>query len=165
MKRIIFVLFFMVTLLSVYAEGQQEDATPADAYSDYMNWTKVNQETITGDDTGVLGPAHKGAKGFREIYVNDIGKATAYGEAAYPYPMGTVILKESYKGNGGVKGELGDITIMIKREDGYDPDNGNWEYVMANDELKVANQGKIGMCIGCHSAGSSKDFTFWDSSL
>jgi len=165
MKKVLFAIVFIAAILSAYAAGQQEDATQTDAYADYMSWTKVNQETITGDVTGALGPAHQSAKGFREIFVNDIGRPTAYGETAYPYPAGSIILKESYKAKDGDKGALDGFTIMIKRENGYDADNGNWEYVMTNTDFKVSQQGKIGMCIGCHSAGSDKDFTFWDSSM
>ena len=165
MKRFFLLIVFTVGLFSVYAEGQQEGTSASDDFSDYLNWVKVNQETITGDETGVLGPAHERAKGFREIYVNEAGKAVAYGEAEYPYPEGSVILKESFTEKDGGKGKLASITVMIKREEGYDRDNGNWEYVNANGDFKISRQGKIGMCIGCHSVMSGKDFTFWDSSL
>jgi len=165
MKKNLFMVFFVAGLLSVYANGQQEGASAADKFSDYRNWTKVNQNTITGDETGVLGPAHERARGFREIYINEIGKPVAYGASDYPYPEGSVILKESFSEKDGGKGKLASITIMIKREEGYDPDNGNWEYINASGDFKISRQGKIGMCIKCHSVMSEKDFTFWDSSL
>ncbi len=165
MEKLLILLFFTVGVTFAYAAGQQGEMTSADNFENYQGWMKVNQTTITGDETGVLGPAHEGAKGFREIYINDIGKAVAYGEADYPYPMGTIIVKESFKAKEGGKGKLDSITIMVKREDGYDRENGNWEYVNADDELQISRQGQIGMCIGCHSAASGRDFVFWDSSF
>lgn len=165
MKRAIFVLFLVFVLFSVSAKGQEEGVAVTEDFSDYMNWSKVNQMTITGDETGVLGPAHERAKGFREIYVNEIGKPVAYGEMDYPYPEGSVLLKESFKEKNGEKGDLSSITVMVKREEGYDPENGNWEYINADSDFKISGQGKIGMCIGCHSVMSEKDFTFWDSTL
>lgn len=165
MKNIIPIMIMLFCISFLYANGQQEDGGSTNEFSNYLNWEKVNNEVITGDVIGILGPAHQRAQGFREIYVNDIGKEVSSGEKSYPYPSGSIILKESFKADNGKKGDLADITIMVKREDGYDPENGNWEYFMANSQLKVSKQGKIGMCIGCHSAVSSTDYTFWDSSL
>jgi len=165
MKNILLLVFLISGFFIISAKGQEDDATSGDAFSGYLNWSKVNQVTITGDDTGVLGAAHERAKGFREIYVNDIGKSTAYRESDYPYPVGSVIIKESYSADDGAKGILKSITIMVKREAGYDPDNGDWEYAMTDENLKVSRQGKINMCISCHSVMSDKDFTFWDNTF
>lgn len=165
MERLLVLVFFTVGVTFAFASGQQGEMTSVDNFVNYQSWMKVNQTTITGDETGVLGPAHERAKGFREIYINDVGKAVAYGEVDYPYPLGTIIVKESFKAKEGEKGKLNSITIMVKREEGYDLENGNWEYVNANDELEISRQGKIGMCSGCHSAASERDFVFWDSSF
>ena len=137
------------------------DRTPAAAFDGYQNWTMVNMATIAGDATGVLGSAHEGAAGFREVYVNEIGRSVALEEADYPFPEGTVVLKEAYRADGsGNKGALSNLTIMVKRESEYDPENGDWEYIMTTSTGAVQAQGKLQMCIGCHWAASDTDFVF-----
>ena len=70
-------------------------------------------------------------------------------------------MKESFKrGSSGGKGDLASLTMMVKREDGYDAENNNWEYIMATQAMKVQSQGKLGMCINCHAAAVSNDYVF-----
>ena len=139
--------------------GENSYVTMGDDFSGYKSWTKVNHETITGDTTGSLGPAHEGAQGFREIYVNKTGKKVATTASGYPYPEGTIIVKESSKEK---MGAIAALTVMVKRGPNYDPANGNWEYIMTSPAFEVAAQGKVDMCIGCHTAGKDADYTFND---
>ena len=134
--------------------------TETGAFEGYESWTKVNTETITGDTTSALGSAHEGTMGFREVFVNTAGETVALGKASYPFPEGSILVKEAYKNSGGNKGALSNLTIMVKREAGYDPDNGDWEYLMTNAAKSIQRQGPLDMCIGCHSAASSTDFVF-----
>jgi len=137
------------------------DGTPVAQFADYQGWTRVNTQTITGDVTGTLGSAHEGTQGFREVYVNEAGRVVALGDSSPPFPAGTILVKESHKADGnGAKGDLANLTIMVKREAGYDAANGNWEYVMTTPAKSVRMQGKLGMCINCHAAAESSDFVF-----
>ena len=64
------------------------------------------------------------------------------------------------------------VTIMFKRESGYDPKNGDWFYVKYNPQGKVLSNPKgvalagrvgapgVGGCIGCHIGAPGKDFVF-----
>jgi hypothetical protein len=128
----------------------------------YTSWKKVNLEPVTGDRTGFLGPAHAGEEGFREIYVNNIGRAVSTGSADFPYPVGTIIVKEAYMNEGGMKGMLGAVTIMIKRGSNYDPSHNNWEYMMVSPENEIMRQGKVEGCTGCHANASDTDYVFTD---
>ena len=139
--------------------GDSAYVTMSDDFSGYESWTKVNHETITGDTTGNLGPAHEGAQGFREVYVNKTGKKVATSAAGYPYPEGTIIVKANSKEK---MGAIAALTVMVKRGPTYDPANGNWEYIMTSPAFEVAAQGKVDMCIGCHTAGAAADYTFND---
>ena len=65
---------------------------------------------------------------------------------------------EAYSSRG--KGDLANLTIMVKREGGYDPENGDWEYLMTTATKAVRMQGNLGMCIGCHSAAYDSDYVF-----
>jgi hypothetical protein len=136
------------------------DGTPTDAFAGYPSWRRVNAQPITGDASGALGRAHEGASGYRNVFVNATGEEVATSASGYPYPEGTILVKESRKT---ADGAITNLTVMIKREATYDPDNGNWEYVMTSPTLEVASQGKLSMCIGCHAAGFEQDFTFNDT--
>ena len=167
--HVLFVLTAIFVLTAVFScstskETQKwEDsnyATMTADYQGYQGWLKVNKETITGDPFNALGPAHAGKEGFREVFINKTGKAVATGKSSYPYPVGTIVVKESYEGEGGTQGMLANLTIMVKRSRGYDPANNNWEYMMVTPDDEIMAQGKLDMCIGCHSIASSDDFVF-----
>ena len=161
-SSIVFLSFMAIALLiSGCASGSDPDATEVQEFSGYTSWTKVNAEPITTDSTGSLGLAHEGTKGIREVYVNNLGKDVSTGAADYPYPEGSVIVKEAFKADSsGAKGALSSITVMVKREMGYDAENGDWEYVNVRPDLRVRAQGRIGMCINCHGAAVLDDFVF-----
>ncbi len=137
------------------------DKTGVADFNNYENWTKINQETITGDLTDFLGSAHEGPSGFREVYVNDAGESVGLGQVDFPYPEGTIVVKESFApDSSGKKGNLTGLTIMVKREAGYDPDNSDWEYLMTSADGAVQMQGKVGMCIDCHTGAYDTDYVF-----
>lgn len=163
MKRLVVLSLVCVAAVSCMTPGSNDpDRTTPDAFADYTGWLKVNPETITGDSTGLLGRAHEGASGFREVYVNARGEDASNGSAALPYPQGTVIVKESYADSNGDKGRMSGLTIMAKRESGYDPENGNWEYLQVTPAGKIRAQGRLSGCISCHAAAQN-DFVFTDN--
>ncbi|MBT3272384.1 MAG: hypothetical protein HN368_04455 [Spirochaetales bacterium] len=162
MKKIVLCLLVCIAIVSCASSEKDPNAAAPTAYAGYASWQKVNDQPITGDATGVLGKAHEGTDGFREVYVNSTGAAVSTGGAALPYPKGTVILKEAFKNSDGSKGALTAVTVMVKRENGYDAGNGDWEYIMLNSKMKVKGQGKIGACISCHLAADN-DQVFTDN--
>jgi hypothetical protein len=134
--------------------------TEVSDFEDYQKWMKINDEPVTGDEFGVLGQAHEGVEGFREVYINDTGKKVSKGRDDFPYPGGTIIVKESYTNDSGKKGELTSLTVMIKRPVGYDVEHGNWEYMMVTPDDEVMAQGRLEMCVSCHSAAHETDWVF-----
>jgi len=160
-RSTLFLVLLLTILLAGCASGSDPNATGVETFADYQSWTRVNSEPITSDTTGSLGLAHEGTKGIREVYINDTGKAVSTGSADYPYPAGSIIVKEAFTSDGaGNKGALSSITVMVKREAGYDAENGDWEYVNVRPDLRVRAQGRIGMCIKCHGAAVLDDFVF-----
>jgi hypothetical protein len=172
MRKSILLLLFIVSIAifavlmsaSTLLGGKKwEDSSYDTQLSDingYTSWMKVNLETLTGDVFGALGDAHAGAEGLREIYVNNLGRAVTLGSRSFPYPTGTIFVKETFMNEGGEKGMLGSLTIMIKRGSGYDPANNNWEYMMVSPDNEVMRQGKVEGCIGCHTVVADTDYVF-----
>lgn len=105
---------------------------------------------------------------------------TFYTQATINGHVGDLIIKRNY-GPEGVTAEqvlsdpethLGAVTVMFKREEGYDPDNMDWFWAkylpdgsldknpkgmeLAGRVAKGADQG----CIACHSAAPGDDYVF-----
>jgi hypothetical protein len=66
------------------------------------------------------------------------------------YPVGTVLIKQKFPKVDAKEPEL--ATIMRKRETGYWPQNGDWEYaVISGDQSVVVGRGRIDSCAECHA--------------
>jgi hypothetical protein len=93
------------------------------------------------------------------VRVNPIGlEAFRAGE---PVPVGTVVIKEKYPLH--LPNTPPDaVAAMIKREPGYDPDHGDWEYAYEQRKAEPENKvvrGKLSHCIACHK-GARSDYLF-----
>jgi hypothetical protein len=162
MRLILPILVIAVALPScVTTPGVRDpNVQPADL-AGYTTWVQVNAAPLTGDPFGAVGQGHGGAEAIREIYVNDAGKAVSAAGAGFPYPVGTVIVEETYGrlvADG--KGSLTQISAMVKRAPGYDPAGGDWEFMLVKPDLTLAARGKLPTCIACHAAASGRDFVF-----
>jgi hypothetical protein len=77
-----------------------------------------------------------------------------------PFAPGSVIVKEKYVASG-TGPELVAIAMMIKREPGFAPAHGDWDYAYYEPELgmiQTAEQSEY--CSGCHAAAAETDFVF-----
>ena len=88
------------------------------------------------------------------------GSEEEFKALASPLPVGTVVVKEKH-GEHSTEGPPSEYGAMIKRETGYDPEHGDWEYlyVMRGPEEKVT-RGRLGSCIDCHSRAKHRDYVF-----
>ncbi len=73
------------------------------------------------------------------------------------YPEGAMILKQKYLDAAGYNTEF--YTGMRKRERGYNPELGDWEFFMldSNGDTVIA-RGKIESCMDCHRKYEATDF-------
>lgn len=91
-----------------------------------------------------------------------------------------IIVKDNYGGRGVTRDRVGKdrktwlkaVTIMLQREEGYDPDNQNWFWVKYGkdgtieknpDGMLLAGRVAKGMpkgCISCHSQAGGGDYLF-----
>ena len=94
---------------------------------------------------------------FVVVYVNDIGKDAMMTQKKPKFPEGSIIVKEKYPAENGVPPEL--LTVMRKREAGFNPQNGDWEYmVFDGPATKVFARGKLEPCQGCHLMHERSDY-------
>ncbi len=99
---------------------------------------------------------------FMLCYVNSVGEHAMLNDKLPRFPEGTIVLKEKLdSADPGSKPIL--ITAMIKHKAGYDPQHGNWEYVVTNgDGSQLEARGKLANCGGCHAQKKNTDFVFRD---
>ncbi|HEY0462473.1 MAG TPA: cytochrome P460 family protein [Pyrinomonadaceae bacterium] len=140
------------------------------AVAGYKSWTKVNEKPEIMDfEVSALcaqlkrEPAETTTKNphsdrFINVYVNSVGRDEMLTKANPKFPVGTVIVKEKlFSAVGDKTPEL--LTVMIKREKGFNPEVGDWEFMVLNGEAtEVKAQGKMQNCQACHLGYEKNDF-------
>ncbi len=140
----------------------------ANAWEQYKDWFKVTPEPNTGDPTGFLGNVHEGLNAYRDVYVNELGRDVNQGEASFPYPAGSILVKETYRNLAAYNAKQNpDLTIMVKLLEGSSPETSDWEYVMGGDGLNrgTGTSGVAVFCHSCHTAAAETDYNFMNKSF
>lgn len=127
-------------------------------WADFKSWTKVTEDHVsTGNPTGFLGGVHMGPEGYRDVYVNDIGRDALLGSAPYNLPAGTVIVKEQFASKEDWEaGRKAAHTVSVKVTDSDQVIKENWIWA---DSYK-GTAGESAFCSGCHSIAAKSDFAF-----
>ena len=87
------------------------------------------------------------------------------------YSEGTIFLKEHFLSKKGKPDMAISTTIMIKRKPGFDPKNGDWEYLQFTKEGVQTIRGKIDEpavkinCGDCHKNMAERDYVFATHSI
>lgn len=104
------------------------------------------------DPTG--SPPHTGY--YCHVFVNENARETIESGSG-KYPIGSLIIKQKYNSQFVRSTEL--FTIMRKMKDGYDDENGNWEYsVVDSTAEQLLLQGREKSCIACHTLCKNTDY-------
>ncbi|HVK12242.1 MAG TPA: cytochrome P460 family protein [Gemmataceae bacterium] len=166
----------LAMLLGCVLVGCQADAPPAEeqaAELDYAGWPTVSPKRykvspvyaalcMADARTDELAAADKAKHGPHAQTAIDVRVSPAgldRFKAGQPVPAGTAVVKLKYS-ESHVK-EPSAVGAMIKREPGYDPAGGDWEYFYdERDPQKPAVRGKIETCAECHLRAKATDFLF-----
>jgi hypothetical protein len=133
----------------------------------YKQWTRVNPEPLLmavpsaqlcAALTPTAVPAGPHAKDkFITVYVNDTGRHAMMEEQTPHFPQGSVVIKEKLTTANSKTPEL--LTVMIKREPGYNPESGDWEFMVVDGSGKtVQARGKLENCQSCHQHDQDTDY-------
>jgi hypothetical protein len=95
---------------------------------------------------------------FITVFVNNIGEKAMLATDSTTIPVGSIIVKEKFDSDTDGKLEL--LTIMVKREKGFDPTVGDWEFLTASGERNVHQGVDVSHCISCHRGQPETDFVF-----
>ncbi len=142
----------------------------AESVAGYRGWTRVNPEPAVFHSriatqcalpaAGQARPGHAEnphRDKFVTVYVNEAGRRAMLEEKAPRFPAGTVIVKEKLATRDAAAPEL--LTAMLKREAGYDPGGGDWEYMVLDGAGRgVRARGRLESCRACHQAEAGTDF-------
>lgn len=85
-----------------------------------------------------------------DVRGNDLA-ANTLKSGATTFPVGSILVKDKYS--------LGGVAGMIKREAGYNPASGDWEFFIREKGGPLA-QGKLANCISCHATATGPDHLF-----
>jgi Cytochrome P460 len=164
------------------SQAREEAATPLpltgattapslEDLSDYKTWTRVHTTPLplpapldmlcrmpTGKDKidTSLNP-HR--RKYFTVYVNDAGRGAMMTQVKPSFPEGSIIVKEKLLFKEDTMPEL--LTVMVKREKGFNRENGDWEYMVVNGErTKIEGRGKLENCQACHMLKGETDYVF-----
>ena len=137
--------------------------------SGYKQWTRVNPEPqwISPPNAALCAamlPAERGMSDqnphlskFVVVYVNDIGRSAMMEQRRPRFPEGSVVVKEKLSTKESTDPEL--LTVMRKRGAGYDPEKGDWEYMVFDGPGKtIQASGKLENCQSCHLLKAKNDY-------
>jgi hypothetical protein len=142
----------------------------AELVAGYKGWTRVNPEpAVFHSRVATLCAAPPTAEQRRQeeenphrdkfvtVYVNDAGRRAMLEEKSPRFPAGSLVVKEKLTTRDSSDPEL--LTAMLKREAGYDPEGGDWEYLVLDGRGRdVRARGKLETCRACHQAYPDTDF-------
>ncbi|HEX5874817.1 MAG TPA: cytochrome P460 family protein [Pyrinomonadaceae bacterium] len=168
----------IVSALRPFSQPQETATAPAEPtptvsgselVAGYRGWTRVNPEPVVLPShlaRMCFAPTAKQLEleesnphkdKFITVYVNEIGKETMMEKLEGVYPQGSVIVKEKLARKDSSSPEL--LTVMIKREHGYNPQYGDWAWMVVDGSgTSVLARGKLTNCQGCHEQYKGGDY-------
>jgi hypothetical protein len=172
MKRTLLGAFLLLPMLTMPGCAVSGHSTPSAADGDletlakYRKWTLVNptpqlMEPLPANSCTIMvgreDPSPHVQK-YVSVFVNPVGREQMMTKHNPKFPAGSMIVKEKH-GSLDTTATPEVLTVMIKRDAGYDPENGDWEYlVLTGGATKIVEQGKLTRCSGCHKWYKHNDF-------
>ena len=167
-----------VAILMAYSlagAGPPEPSNPphdrsesAPAGIDYSGWPTLTPEPIRVLSRAFVmcappmeahNPHNANLDGAIKVFANPAAHAHLVGKRPGALPVGATVVKEKLAG--AKADRLVAYAAMVKREAGYDPKHGNWEYVFVESGGRgEVQRGKLANCIACHSGMASQDYLF-----
>ena len=97
-------------------------------------------------------------------WANDLAVEGIARRGAPAFAPGAIIVKEKHLATPSNSGfELAALGVMIKREPGFAPEHGDWDYAYWEQELGViATAEQSTYCAGCHAGAAETDYVFVD---
>ncbi len=132
---------------------------------DYRTFDKVNDLELSLDHGNRLVVSYVSPKSSARIFRRNAQRARSNRKTGYrDYPVGTVIVEESWdRDPAGKKEDVGLLFFMKKEKSDTDPSGGKWRYGYTRSDFSVlgeGSKGKVGYCAQCHSDAKGRDYVF-----
>jgi hypothetical protein len=160
------------------AAGAGADSAPLDVptiLDSYRSWAPQTAEpvNVTGYIFGLCRSPTLPEQAFLESehgdgrylqdWANPAAVAGIAARGAPAFAAGSVIVKEKYAELPDNEADLVAIGLMIKREPGFNPARGDWDYAYFEPELGIVQtEEQSAYCAGCHSGASATDQVYVD---
>lgn len=143
------------------AEAEQSKVLLAEI-GKYRKWKLVNPTPVMMNPRAAAAcaiafPYNPHEAAWASVYVNPKGASAMMTESHPAFPEGSIIVKEKLHGEDSKDPVV--LTVMIKREKGYNPESRDWEYlVLDGPATKIVERGKLSKCNVCHEKYEDTDF-------
>ncbi|MEP6903770.1 MAG: cytochrome P460 family protein [Actinomycetota bacterium] len=118
----------------------------------------LDDRSFPSDDQPQKSPHEKGNQTFARVFANELAASEIYKDAPR-FPTGAIIVREKLLNAEDPKPEL--VTVMVKREKGFNAKTGDWEYLVIEGGLeKIKQRETVGNCSKCHAQAEQTDFVF-----
>lgn len=154
-------------IVSSTSDSQENDLESI--LAEYQNWVRVTPQPliipswlwgmcdIPAGQAARLASPHSDR--YSNVYVNEAGAISMAQAGERLFPEGSIIVKEKLLQADDSQAVA--IGIMIKREDGYNPEGGGWEYAYWEGEGSIQRgMEQVRHCQDCHigvSFGSGEE--------
>jgi hypothetical protein len=154
------------------APAKSKPDLEAQVFAKYRKWTRANSAPVkvAGVIAAACAPAplpgpqatqaaNPHADKLINVFVNKIGRSAMLADKKPQFPEGAIIVKERLPLKKSSASEW--LMAMVKREEGFNPAAGDWEFfVLRTPEKVVIERGRIENCRACHARAKETDFVF-----
>ena len=166
------------TVLQTPPKATPEFQPPPAAFAGYRKWYRANPAPLPMKESMMrlcLSLSPEEVKAIQDkdphdavqvpmtftVFVNEAGKDRLLSRTTGAFPIGSCIVKDAHDGSDFATSRT--LTAMIKREKGYSPETGDWEYFVLDGFAKsVTRQGKLENCASCHASVADNDYVYTD---
>jgi hypothetical protein len=128
---------------------------PSTLLINFLEWNPVLEGDMTFASTGHSGQTVR-------VYFNETAKNYFDDDTASAFDEGSYVAKAVVSSLDTQAEDASRVYFMLKKPEGFDPDNNDWSYAVANrkDGSWVYNeeQGSLENCYSCHSNESEWDY-------
>ena len=103
-------------------------------------------------------PHEKGVQTFARVFAN-AAAVEQIGLSKSVFPVGSILVREKLPGATDLSPEL--LSVMIKRDKGFDRKSHDWEFFVLDPKTRTIRQREsVGSCLKCHAQAKESDFVF-----
>ena len=169
MKKTLLTLFLFLPAVALLGCAVASKSSPTIPDGDLANLAHYRQWTLVNPTPQLMEPAsaiscaiyptkqNPHFNKYVSVFVNSVGREAMMTKLNPKFPVGSMIVKEKLDKADSTKPDL--LTAMIKREPGYNPESGDWEFlVLDGPASKIEERGKLTRCSSCHQPYEKSDF-------